>query len=136
MSYDLYLRTDPCPHCGARKSYDGNLPEPTYNLTPIFDLALTNEALPNQDTNEAAVVLLGVPTDRPRGLRILSGRLARETRRQIMAAVDSLFDERRESDFRSLEPPNKWGTLESARDVMKALLAAASDFPDGRWEIR
>lgn len=46
MSYDIYLRSEPCDKCG-RGGEEPELPNPTYNLTPIFDLALTGEPLPN-----------------------------------------------------------------------------------------
>ena len=82
MSYDIYLRTKkpPCGECGRafENSYISWIP--TYNLTPIFDRALTGEELPNPDVSEAQVVLFKEKTDRPRGLRLLSGHKATRAR--------------------------------------------------------
>ena len=79
MSYDIYLRKlpSPCPTCGHEAPAPApDLPDPTYNLTPIFDLALTGEPLPNSNVSEAAVVLLHQETDRPRGLRLLTAAMS------------------------------------------------------------
>jgi hypothetical protein len=133
MSYDIYLRATPCPTCGH--SYEPDLPDPTYNLTPIFDRALTGEDLPNSEVSEFAVVILKEKTDRPRGLRVLSGRKAKDTKDWIAKAVAHLEDPAEESAFRALEPENKWGDLEGAREVMKALLEAAERFPEHVWEV-
>ena len=135
MSYDVYLRKPKCPTCG-HEDVVYNLPEPTYNLTPIFDLALTGEPMPNSDVSEGAVVLLGAKTDRPRGLRILSGRTGRDTLKQLDAAVFALCDSsEKEAAFRALEPSNGWGNLDGARDVMKRLRTAAKEHPDYVWEV-
>ncbi len=136
MSYDIYLRGDPgrCPTCG-RKPSEPDLPDPTYNLTAIFDRALTGEDLPNPDVNEAMVVLFRKETDRPRGLRLLSGRKAKDTAEWLCKALAHLNDPASEEMFRALEPENKWGSLEGARSTFKALLAAAEEYPEHRWEI-
>jgi hypothetical protein len=134
MSYDIYLLGKECPTCKRR----GGEPEsmnPTYNLTPIFDLALTGEPLPNADVGEGAVVLLGHKTDRPRGLRLLSGRVARETMADINRALDRLADPEMRPAFVALEPPNKWGDLDSAIWVMRKLREHAEKYPDNVWEI-
>lgn len=134
MSYDVYLRSEPCPHC-QRKGYEPDLPDPTYNLTPIFDLALTGEPMPNTDVGEGAVVLLGAKTDRPRGLRILDGRKASDTAKQLSAAMHRLEDPDMRARFVALEPTNKWGTLPDALSVMRRLREAAVEFPDNVWEV-
>lgn len=136
MSYDIYLNApqERCPTCG-RCSETPTLPNPTYNLTPIFDRALTGEDLPNPEVSEARVVLLREPTDRPRGLRLLSGRKARDTVTAIRKALMHIRDPAQEASFRELEPPNRWGTLKDARDVMAWLLEAAEKYPDHVWEI-
>jgi hypothetical protein len=137
VSYDIYLRADPdpCPTCG-RSDDDAHCPDPTYNLTPIFDLALTGEPLPNADVSEFSVVLLRKETDRPRGLRLLSGKKALETTEWLRKAVGHLNDPRREPEFRALEPENKWGDLEGAREVMTTLLSLAERYPTYVWEVR
>ena len=124
MSYDIYLRAavKRCPACGV-VTPEPELPDPTYNLTPIFDLALTWEDPPNYE-------------GRPNGLRVLSGRKAEETADQIALALHRLQDPANEAKFRALEPPNKWGDLEGAREVMARLLSAANEYPHHIWEIR
>jgi hypothetical protein len=137
VSYDIYLRgeLETCPTCG-RRAEEPDLPDPTYNLTPIFDRALTGEALPNSDVSEGMVVIFRAETDRPRGLRLLSGRIAGDTVGWIEKALAHLIDPAQEHDFLALEPENRWGTLEDARWVMAQLLTAARDYPRHRWEIR
>lgn len=134
MSYDIYLRAEKCPHCGARGA-EPDSHDPTYNLTPIFDLALTGEPLPNPEVGEGAVVLLGVKTDRPRGLRVLSGRKASDTLPWLEKALTKLLDPKLQPDFRKLEPENKWGTVEDAIKVFKYLIRDAQEYPDNVWEI-
>lgn len=136
MSYDIYLRGDPpaCPTCGHRAEVP-DLPDPTYNLTPIFHLALTGEPLPNPDVSELAVVALGARTDHLRGLRVLSGLKAGDTITTIEAAIDRLNDPAWHDRFVALEPENKWGDLPGARMVMGWLLQAAKGHPSLVWEI-
>ena len=137
MSYDIYLGKAACVTCGHVDHADVNLPNPTYNLTPIFDFALTGEPLPNEDVSEALVVLHHAKTDRPRGLRILNGRTGRDTLKQLNAALFALSDDpEKMKTFRKLQPPNGWGTPEDARSVMKTLRDAAEEHPDHVWEIR
>lgn len=132
MSYDIFLRGIPCDKCGQNK--DGPwMPSPTYNLSPIFDLALTGEPFPNADIAEAGVVLLGTKTDRPRGLRVLSGKKASDTTVMLSVALFRLAD--KPEDFKVLEPANGWGDLPGAIEVLEALLEAAKEYPDHVWEI-
>lgn len=135
MSYDVYLRAPTCPHCG-HKGAEPWCPDPTYNLTPIFDLALTGEPLPNPDVGEAGVVLLGEQTDRPRGLRLLSGKLARDTIVMLEKALGHLQDPAKRDAFVALEPDNGWGDLAGATTVIAKLLEHARAFPDNTWEVR
>jgi hypothetical protein len=141
VSYDIDIRSKHfCAHCGrdSRResdSYQGELPEPTYNLTPIFDLALTGEPLPNPGTTEASVVLLRVKTDRPRGLRVLSGRKVGDSVAALEAALKRIQDD--PEPFRKLEPDNGWGTLEDAIYVLTRMRDAARECnPDATWDIR
>ena len=135
MSYDIYLNAEKCPHCGSPGSSPDNLPNPTYNLTPIFDLALTGEGLPNPDVAEVAVVLFRKETDRPRGLRVLSGRKAGETVEKIRAAVARMKDPALRERFIALQPENGWGDLAGAEKVMGILLQTAEEYPACTWEI-
>lgn len=136
MSYDIYLRSDPetCPTCG-RRGFEPDLPDPTYNLTPIFDRALTGEDLPNPDVSECAVVLFRKETDRPRGLRLLSGRKAKDTADWLRKALAHVNDPANAATFCALEPENKWGTLEDAQYVFGKLIEAAAEYPEHKWEV-
>lgn len=136
MSYDIYLRgtPDPCPTCG-HTAEEPELPNPTYNLTAIFDLLLTGEALPNPYVGEGAVVVLGKKTDRPRGLRVLSGLRAADTIEMISKALDRALDPAWRARLIALEPSNGWGTLQGAREVLTELIRAAMEHPNNMWEI-
>jgi hypothetical protein len=141
MSYDIYIRSKHfCPHCGRDStrdsdSYSGELPEPTYNLTPIFDLALTGEPFPNADVGEGAVVLFKAKTDRPRGLRVLSGRKVGDSIPMLDIALRRIADD--PEPFRKLEPANGWGTLKDAVWVFERMREAASKCnPEATWDIR
>ena len=134
MSYDVYLRGPKCAHCGVTPQ-EPECPDPTYNLTPVFDLALTGEPLPNAEVSEGHVVILGARTDRPRGLRILSGRTAAETLPDLERAVLRLNDTAMTHEFCKLEPANRWGTLDDAQFVMQKLLDQARSYPTFTWEV-
>ena len=141
MSYDIYIRSKHfCPHCGrdssrSEDSYGGELPEPTYNLTPIFDLALTGEGLPNPGVSEFSVVIFREKTDRPRGLRVLSGRKVGDTIGMLEAALKRISDD--PEPFRKLEPDNGWGTLKGAVQVLTRMRDAARECnPEATWDIR
>jgi hypothetical protein len=135
MSYDVYLESPVCDKCGHRGE-EPDLPDPTYNLSPIFDLALTGETFPNSDINEACVVLFKSQTDRPRGLRVLSGRKATDTESQLRRAVETLKDPEKQAAFKALEPENGWGSLSGAILVMEKLLRAAIEYPSNIWKIQ
>lgn len=135
MSYSVYLQAKKCETCGHVPE-GPNCPDPTYNLTPIFDLALTGEPLPSPDVPEGAVVLLGKKTDRPRGLRLLDGRVARDTLADLNCAIDRLCDEKMRPAFLKLEPENKWGDLAGALEVMKTYRTLAQEYPDSIWDVR
>jgi hypothetical protein len=136
VSYDIYLDGVPavCPACGNSKP-EPSLSNPTYNLTPLFDYALTGETLPNPTISEGAVVLFRAKTDRPRGLRLLSGRIARDTVLQLQAANARLSDPEESETLHSLEPSNGWGDLARAKATIQELLSAAEAYPDHKWRI-
>jgi hypothetical protein len=135
MSYDIELRGGPCAGCVAAGTVP-DLPDPTYNLTPIFHLALIGEQMPNPEVSEGAAVVLGARVDGPRGLRVLSGRRASETTDQIERAIFRLRDEAWSGRFAELAPKNGWGTVAGATRVLEELLTAAVDHPNHVWEVR
>lgn len=136
MSYDIDLEptVKECEQC--KRPFEGvSGPNPTYNLTGIFDLALTGEPLPNPDVGEGAVVLLGAKTDRPRGLRILNGRVASDTVATMHAALLRLRSPAMHKQFRALEPDNGWGTMDDAVATFERLIKLATDHPTLVWNI-
>jgi hypothetical protein len=128
MSYDVYLRGGPCTHCGLSPP-EPDLPDPTYNLGPIFTLALTGRYDPKDYEGETH-------EKKPYSLHTLNGRKAKETFEELRAAVKRLEDPALSEQFRKLEPENKWGTLEDALEVMKTYLTASAHYPDFTWEVR
>lgn len=134
MSYYIELESDPCPHCGRRGEMP-ECPDPTYNLTPIFHLALTDEPLPSREISIFEEVVLHKPTEKQRGLRVLDGKKASETLPNLQTGLARLRDPVLELKFRELEPENKWGTLEDAIYVMQRLVTLASEYPDNVWRI-
>jgi len=135
MSYSIHLRASRCESCGREGPEPDHLPDPTYNLTPIFDLALTVEELPNPDVTEFEVVLLGKETYRPRGLRLLDGKKGRDTVNLLKGAWARMGDDDLREKFLALQPKNGWGDLPGAVKVMQVLYEAALLFPDNVWEI-
>lgn len=139
MSYTIRLEgPEPvaCPTCGHCPDQDYvSCPEPTYNLTAIFDLALTDGPLPNPEVSEGAAVVLGAPVDRPRGLRLLAGRKAAETLPELEQALARLGDPAREAEFRGLEPSNGWGSLGGAIMAISKLRSLAAEHPNKTWWV-
>lgn len=135
MSYDVHIKTEPCPTCSHSAESDYDTLNPTYNLTPIFDLALTGEPMPNADVGEAAVVLFRAKTDRPRGLRVLDGRRLGDTVKMLENAMARLRDPAMVEQFAALEPDNGWGTVRGALSTLEMMLARAVAVPDGKWDI-
>lgn len=143
MSYDVYLRTRVCEYCGHAERWKGadgdGRPEPlnpTYNLTPIFDLAITGEPLPSPEISEMAVVLFREKTDRPRGLRLLNDMKAKDSVKTIQNALGRLTDPELKEKFLSLEPSNKWGTVPDAIWVINKMLEYCERWPELYWDIR
>jgi hypothetical protein len=137
MSYDIYLITRRCPTCGHSGQTFSNLPDPTYNLTEIFHLALQGEPMPNPGTSEMEVVILGKKTDSPRGLRLLDGVKAKHSIPFLEKAVERMEDPAWKDRFIALEPLNKWGDFPGATKVMKQLLEAAKECGEEfEWEVR
>lgn len=140
MSYDVYLN---CPTCKHNPIEGIN---PTYNLTPIFDFALTGEDCPNPDVAEGQSVVLKAKTDRPRGLRaktdrprglrVLNGRKAGDTLIMIDNALKRLRDPELRDKFDDMLPTNGWGSFDGAVSTFKEMRAMAEEYPNSIWEIR
>ena len=135
MSYDIYLKGKKCDACG-HQPYGPSLEHahPTYNLSEIFDLALTGEPWPNPETNEMAVVLFRTETDRPRGLRVLNGRKAGDTVEMLKRAIMRIEND--PAPFRALQPGNGWGNLPGAVKVLEEMHEVAREYPSLIWDIR
>ena len=130
MSYDIDLICEHCNNSAFRT-------DPTYNLTPLFDLALTGEPLPNEDVSEMEVVVFGENTDRPRGLRLLNQRRADASVSILRKALGHLRDPAKRDAFECLAKPNNgWGTHEQAIEVVERLITAAEEHPTLIWRIR
>jgi hypothetical protein len=134
VSYTISLTGKSCPTCGHLGDAP-DCPDPTYNLTPIFDFALTGEGLPNADVNEAGVVLFGKKTDRPRGLRLLDGKTGAESLALLNAALRRCADEKLRPHFISLNPPNGWGDFDGAVYVFNRLKGNAEAYPTHVWRV-
>ena len=130
MGYTVHFT---CRCCGRGPD---DLPQPTYNLTAIFDFALTGEALPNPEVSEVAVVLLNKTTDRPRGLRIIDGLTGEQSLEKLRHALASMAEPTHAKAYQDLEPRNQWGSLAGAWSVLDALLKAAEEWPGNVWGIR
>jgi hypothetical protein len=114
VSYTIDLIGQKCETCGAFPN-GPDLPDPTYNLEPIF----------------ASVF----PKEGNGGLHVLSGKKASDTCGMLTVAIERLSDLTRERSFRALEPSNRWGTLENALSVVRALRDAAHAYPNHLWKI-
>ncbi len=135
MSYDIWLESKPCEHCG-RKGGEPDCPDPTYNLTPIFHFALTGEDQPSPEVNIFEEVVLHKPTTSPRGLRVLTGKTGRESHALLLEAHERLLDPANRERLLKLEPENKWGDLEGATHVMQRLATLAIEYPDNVWRVQ
>lgn len=118
MSYDIFLL---CPACGDNHMHEND--GPTYDLAPIFDLAL----------RDASSLYQVEP--KPYSIRVLDGRTGADTLPQLRRALDRLMDPTRQQEFLALEPPNKWGDLPGARRVFASMLEAAEKWPAFVWRI-
>lgn len=127
MSYDVYLKGAPCTLC-KHNPPEPDLPDPTYNLGPIFTLALTGR-YDKSDYDDATA------KDVPYSLHVLNGRTGKDTIELLTKAVERLEDPKMHDAFAVLLPPNGWGTHGDATQCMVAYLMAARSFPDHVWEI-
>lgn len=130
MSYDVYLECPTCAHSSGTEDIG-----PTYNLSQIFDLALTGLPWPSPDVTEGQAVVLGAKTARPRGLRILHGQTAEQSASALWQALRRLRDPGMAAAFKALEPTNGWGDIPGAVLTFERMLRAASHAPKAIWRI-
>lgn len=135
MSYDVYLRSEKCPACGHYGPEPDKL-DPTYNLTPIFHLALTGEEIPNGNITEFEAVVLRKEVDKPRGLRVLNGKTGKESAEMLSDALRRMRGEALHAKFIELEPDNGWGDLPGSIRVIERMLGYAMDYPNNVWFIQ
>ena len=138
MSYTTRLRP-PKPHCEACGSWieDVTGPDPTYNLSPIFHLALTGETETANSIDEVRTVLFGPRLERPWGLRVLDEKTGRDSLELLTpAAWVRMADPALRPAFLKLQPENGWGTFEGAIKVILQMETLAKQFPGHVWWIR
>lgn len=124
MSYDIYMLNP----AGEQTTETMN---PTYNLSQIFDRALTGEDFPNPEVAEVGVVLLKTKTDRPRGLRLIDGKTGADAAPLLKAAMERVV-----SDYdahRDLEPENGWGTIDGAQRTLRQMFEESMANPTCTW---
>ena len=136
MSYSIVLSAPACPTCRRPGEQPDYLPDPTYNLTGVFDLALTGEELLSTEPSEYEILILNKKASRPLGLRQLDGRTGSDTEPDLECALRRLEDSSLREKFESLLPPNGGGTLPDAVRVLEKLLLAARDYPHCTWRVR
>lgn len=124
MSYDLYM-------LNPASEQTTNTLNPTYNLSQIFDRALTGEDFPNPEVAEVGIVLLKTNTDRPRGLRILDGKTGAEAVPLLATALDRI--DANWGEFKKLEPDNGWGSVGSAVYTLRTMLEESVANPTCTW---
>lgn len=134
MSYDINLTAVPCHACGKRDH--GFHIDPTYNLARIFHLAIAGSEYPDDKAGTFADVILGQRTPEPCGPEVLNGKTGAESLAVLDAALDRLRDPALAVQFHSLEPENRWGTLEDAVLVVGKMREAAIEFPNHVWDSR
>lgn len=122
MGYDVHFGGEECM-------------EPTYNLTPIFDLALTGGPLPNPELSEGDVVVMRKPTTRPRGLRLLSSKTGAEALPMLNEACKRIADPAMAEAFNNLAPANGWGDLDGAKKVLRSYRVLCEECPANVWEV-
>ena len=106
MSYDIHLVIDTGGEYAARVT---ECRSPTYNLGPMFALAL------------------GHP------IRDLAGQLAKDVTPTLQAAIKSM--KAKPAKFKKLNPANGWGSYEGAVSSLEWLLEVCKEHPLATVEI-
>lgn len=119
MSFDIYLEQNVCGHCGRGDGavWETNL---THNVNEIVDACLV--------TGGAICAKSGDSGYAERSWGRLHGWTAGEVVPILTKAVAWANDPANEAKFRSMEPTNKWGTLESVRRVLAEMLDACREY--------
>lgn len=133
MSYTVHLNATKCESCGCMRPYPDSLPDPTYNLTPIFHFLLTGEKL--EEPSELGDFLSGSPC-KLTGLRVLNGKKALDTIEVFGTALWRAAHPDNKALLLSLNPPNGWGDLEGAVECILKYMKAAMEYPHNFWDIR
>lgn len=114
MSYDVYIVTPGCSTCGKTEDESHTGWNPTWNLSPMFPMALAGKPFSDEPDQES-----------PYGLRLLSGKLLSET----VAALDlALYRMKIDPErYQALDAPNGWGVYADAISVFEGLRKLAAD---------
>jgi hypothetical protein len=124
MSFDVYLRIDPCAACGRGEAtvFDFNL---THNVNEIVERCLVagGAGLAKRAAGEEPSYYDSRSWGR------LEGWKAGEVADVISRAVAVSRDPARAAEFRGLQPPNGWGSLDGVQRCFDELLVACRDHP-------
>lgn len=111
MSLDVYLETEPCPHCGRYETvYTANI---THNLCEMAGHAGIYNAVwcPEECGVTHARQMVKILTD---GLTLLA---------------------KHPDEFKRLNPPNGWGTYQYLFDFTREYLNACEEHPDAKVRV-
>ena len=109
MSFDISMHYPDLP---GNRMPDNNYRNPTYNIAPMFALAIGEEE----------------------GIRFLDGKTGRECRPILKRAI--LDMESNMSVYRDLNPENGWGRAEDAVSVLRTLFQWTCMAPDYIMRVR
>ena len=104
MSYDFYMKFDPCQHCGRSDDHFGEL-NYTYNVWPMFRAAVDSSPKDEDDR---------------KGVYSLQGKTGKECVPLLTDAIERM--ENAPDIYKEWNPPNGWGTYEGALRVLRTLL--------------
>lgn len=108
MSLSIWLRVDPCPHCG--RADEGPSMNITHNVSPMWRLVGVYDALYESD-----------------------GKVAGEFVPALRRGVETMRE--RIEECRALNPPNGWGDADGALRWLEKWLAASEKHPTATIEV-